>query len=67
MRERALAVSCAAEPGISPARGRDKRIDGGGMNTCAANTAHCSSDVLAKAFTSIDSISRSVGFENRAF
>jgi len=32
-RERALAVRCAAEPGISPARGKDQRTDGGGMNT----------------------------------
>jgi IS605 OrfB family transposase len=31
-REQAFAVRCAAEPGISPARGRDKRTHGGGMN-----------------------------------
>ena len=32
-RKRAIAVSCVAEPGISPARGKDQRTDGGGMNT----------------------------------
>jgi len=31
-RERALAFRCAAEPGISPMRGRDQRTKGGGMN-----------------------------------
>jgi DNA-binding CsgD family transcriptional regulator len=33
LRERALVVSSAAEPGISPARGKAQRTDGGGMNT----------------------------------
>jgi len=33
MPKRALALSCAAEPGISPAQGKDPRNDGGGMNT----------------------------------
>jgi hypothetical protein len=28
-----LLLGCAAEPGISPARGKDQRNDGGGMNT----------------------------------
>jgi len=32
-REQAIAVSCAAEPGISPMRGKDQRTDGGGMST----------------------------------
>jgi len=32
-RERVLAVNRAAEPGILPAQGREKRVDGGGMNT----------------------------------
>jgi hypothetical protein len=33
VRERVLAFSRAAEPGISPARGKDQRGEGGGMNT----------------------------------
>ena len=41
VRERAFAVSCAAEPGISPMRGTDQRADGGGMNTGAALILGC--------------------------
>ena len=33
LRKQALAISYAAEPGISPAQGREKRTEGGGMNT----------------------------------
>jgi hypothetical protein len=36
VRERVLAFSRAAEPGISPARGKDQRGEGGGMNTGSA-------------------------------
>jgi hypothetical protein len=32
-RERVIVVSRPAEPGISPAQGRERRADGGGMNT----------------------------------
>jgi hypothetical protein len=33
LREQAIAVHRSAEPGVSPARGGDQRMDGGGMNT----------------------------------
>jgi hypothetical protein len=32
-RERSIAFIRAAEPGITPARGKDQRGEGGGMNT----------------------------------
>jgi hypothetical protein len=32
-RERVFAFTRAAEPGITPARGKDQRGEGGGMNT----------------------------------
>jgi hypothetical protein len=32
-REQALAYRCAAEPGISPSRGKEQRTKGDGMNT----------------------------------
>jgi len=62
-RERAVAVSCAAEPGISPAPGKDQRADGGGMKTGSAITcslitsrpaaaaAHAIPDLLATIFS----------------